>query len=89
MYVKRLDNNETFDYGASKPWYLGSTVKVPIAIAVLQQVDAGKLSLTTPVELKASDKVDGSGQVVWSQNGSKFTVESLLERMLAPRGEAG
>ena len=43
VYVKRLDTGETMAYGADRFWYLGSTVKVPVAIAVLQQVDAGTL----------------------------------------------
>lgn len=81
VYVKRLDNSETFDYGADRPWYLGSTVKVPIAIAVLQDVDAGRLKLTDKVTLAETDRIE-AGQVVWSPVGTVFSVEALLKRML-------
>lgn len=82
MYVKRLATGETYSHAADQPWYLSSTVKVPIAITVLRQVDAGKLSLQTPLTLQEQDKVDGAGELSWAENGSRYTVESLLTRML-------
>ncbi|MEJ7688749.1 MAG: serine hydrolase, partial [Variovorax sp.] len=81
VYVKRLDGGETFSYGAERFWYLGSTVKVPIAIAVLAQIDAGKLRLADSVTLADTDKIE-AGQVVWSKSGTPFTIDELLKRML-------
>lgn len=69
-------------FGADRPWYLGSTAKVPIAIAVLRQVDAGKLSLASEQVLQDTDKVDGSGQLVWAAAGTRWRVDALLTRML-------
>ncbi|MEC5397783.1 serine hydrolase [Uliginosibacterium sp. H1] len=80
--MKRLSTGETYSHAADQPWYLSSTVKVPIAITVLRQVDAGKLSLQTPLTLQEQDKVDGAGELSWAENGSRYTVESLLTRML-------
>ena len=68
-------------HGADRFWYLGSTVKVPIAIAVLQQVDAGRLRLGDPVVLADSDKIE-AGQVVWHKSGTVYSVDALLKRML-------
>ena len=51
VYVKRLDNGQTVGHNADQLFYLSSSVKVPIALAVLQQVDAGKLSLSAKVEI--------------------------------------
>ncbi|MDO9438639.1 serine hydrolase [Hydrogenophaga sp.] len=82
VYIKRLDNGERFAYQADRPWYLGSTTKLPIAIAVLQEVQAGKLSLSQTVTLQDTDKVDGSGNVVWQKSGTTYSVDALLKRML-------
>lgn len=82
VYIKRLDNGETFAYQADRPWYLGSTTKLPIAIAVLQEAEAGQLSLAQKVTLQDTDKVDGSGAVVWQKSGTTYTVDALLTRML-------
>ncbi|KQP45079.1 serine hydrolase [Pseudorhodoferax sp. Leaf274] len=82
VYVKRLRDGSTLDYGAGQSWYLGSTAKVPIAVAVLQQVDAGRLQLQTEVALQETDKIDGSGPLVWNKVGASYRIETLLTRML-------
>ncbi len=82
VYVKRLDVNESFGHGADRLWYLGSSAKVPIAIAVLRQVDAGKLSLDTQLAVQEQDRIDGPGELVWARPGTRYTVDSLLTRML-------
>ena len=80
--VKRLDSSEAFGYHADELFYLNSSTKVAIALAVLQQVDAGKLTLTTSARLQETDRIDGSGDVVRQRPGSGFTIDSLLTRML-------
>lgn len=82
VYVKRLADGDTLAYRADRLWYLASAVKVPIAIAVLQEVEAGKLSLDRQMVLKATDKIDGAGALVWQDVGATHGVGSLLERML-------
>lgn len=82
VYVKRLDTGETVGHNADQLFYLSSSVKVPIAVAVLQQVDAGKLTLNSTAVLQEADRIDGSGDVVWDKPGSSYTIDSLLTRML-------
>lgn len=55
---------------------------MPIAIAVLRQVDAGRLSLDTRLTLQETDQIDGPGELVWAKPGTTYTVDSLLTRML-------
>lgn len=82
VYVKRLDTGEVMDYQADRRWYLGSTTKLPIALAVLESVQAGRLSLTQRLSLGANDRIDGPGPTVWQGAGSRSSVSTLLERML-------
>jgi beta-lactamase class A len=82
VYVKRLDNGEELSYQADRPWYLGSSAKLPVAIAVLQEIEQGRLRLAEQVTLQDTDKVDGSGNVVWNQAGTRYRVDALLKRML-------
>ena len=81
VYVKRLKDGQTYSHGAEQLWYLGSTVKVFVAIAVLQQVDAGQLRLSDKLQLQDSDRIE-AGPLVWEKTGASFTIESLLKRML-------
>lgn len=82
VYVKRLDNGESLSYAADRPWYLSSSAKVPIAIAVLQQVDAGKLRTDQRLAVQDTDRIDGPGELVWARTGTAYTVDSLITRML-------
>lgn len=82
VYVKHLGDGKTLAYEADRFWYLGSAVKVPIAIAVLQGVDQGEHRLDEEMTLQASDKVDGSGDLVWQDEGVAYSVRNLLNEML-------
>lgn len=82
MLVKHLDTGAEVAFDAEHPWYLASTVKVPVAIAVLERVQAGELSLEQHVELQESDFVDGAGDLKWASPGDVFSVGELLERSI-------
>jgi len=82
VYVRDLDTGEFAGFHAEEPWYLASTVKVPIAIAVLRAVERGELTLDTPVTLRESDYVDGAGSTNRQPAGSRIPVRKLLEQMI-------
>ena len=82
VYIKRLDDGQTLAYQADRPWYLASSAKLPVAIALLQEVEQGRLRLGDRSVVQETDKVDGSGAVVWQKNGTSYTLEALLKRML-------
>lgn len=88
VYVRRLgegadiDGAGSLDLGDGRAWYLSSTIKVPVAIAVLEEVDAGRLSLEQPLTLAETDFVDGAGDMLQHDPGDRFTVAELLEKSL-------
>jgi len=82
VYVQRLDTGESFGFRGSEVWYLASGVKVPIAIAVMREVEQGWLTLDTQVTLRADDFVDGAGSTNAHRAGDRLTVAWLLEQML-------
>jgi beta-lactamase class A len=82
VYIKYLNNGTEINHDADRDWYLASTVKIPIAIAILQRVEDGELSLEDTLTLQESDFVDGSGDLIDQEPGSTYTVGELLERMI-------
>lgn len=83
VYVSRFGPQAgTLDRGNGRAWYLSSTVKVPVAVAVLEAVDAGRMSLDDELELQRSDFVDGAGDMLQQEPGTRFTLASLLEKSL-------
>lgn len=83
VYVRHYGaQTGTLDRGDDRAWYLSSTIKIPVAIAVLEQVDAGTLSLDETLTLAQTDFVDGSGDMLEHKPGSTFSIATLLEKSL-------
>ncbi len=82
VYVYDLETKEAFSYKANDYWYLSSTVKVPVAIALLKMVDQKKANLNDKVTIKKSDYRDGAGPVNWLKPGDKVSYRYLLDQML-------
>ena len=82
VVIRDLEKNTQMEYNAEENWYLSSTVKVLVAISLLEEVQEGRLKLDQKVTLKEEDFVDGAGPVLWSQPGQQFSVKYLLEAML-------
>lgn len=83
VFVSRFgDAAGTLDRGADRAWYLSSTIKVPVAIAVLEAVDAGRLSLDEALVLAGSDYVDGAGDLLHHDPGAHLSIATLLEKSL-------
>ena len=82
VYVKHLGESWEVRHETDRMWYLASTIKVPLAIAVLRQVEDGAISLEQELELSDADFVDGSGELLWSEPGARFTVDELLRHTI-------
>ncbi|MCM2278915.1 MAG: class A beta-lactamase-related serine hydrolase [Oligoflexia bacterium] len=84
VYLGRLESTSegSLAHDATRPRYLSSTTKVPIAIVLLQKVEQGELSLEQELVLRSSDYVDGAGETIWLKPGARLEVKTLLERML-------
>ena len=82
VLLHRLRDDSRFGHEADRPWYLASTIKVPVAIAVLQSVEAGERSLDDEIVLRREDFVDGSGDLVWQEPGARFSLRTLLAKSI-------
>ncbi len=82
VYVRDLDTGVAARFQSSESWYLASTVKVPVAIAVLRGIERGQYKLDTTVTLEASDYVDGAGLTNRNPVGSALSIRYLIEQMI-------
>lgn len=82
VYVKDVDTGVSVSYQGEEPWYLASTIKVPVAIAIMRRIEAGTLELDSTVRLLPSDYVDGAGLTNSKAPGSELSVRYLLDQML-------
>jgi len=82
VWVADLDNGLTVGHRAEERWYLASMVKVPVAVALLRGVDAGRYGLDTMLTLRQGDVVDGGGATKRQAVGTRLRVDELLEQMI-------
>ncbi|MHB8835551.1 MAG: serine hydrolase [Candidatus Methylomirabilia bacterium] len=81
-YIEDLQTGRTIAWNENQPLPAGSVIKLPIAVSVFEQELAGKIFLDAEVELKATDKADGSGVLKRTRSGTRLTVANLLELMI-------
>ncbi|MBV8725544.1 MAG: serine hydrolase [Candidatus Eremiobacteraeota bacterium] len=80
--VLDLDTGYTAGFNASQSMPAASTIKVPVMVEVFDQLEAGRFDLNRRVELTASDKDYGSGDLCDAPVGETFSVEQLLAKMI-------
>lgn len=83
VYLKDLKTGRTWTHHADDLFISASLVKTPVMAAVFRKVHNGELTLSTQVKLRRADRVGGSGSIKWYQDGTRFTVRELLERMIS------
>jgi beta-lactamase class A len=81
-YIEDLQTGRTIAWNENQPLPAASVIKLPIAVSVFEQELAGKIQLDAEVELKPTDKADGSGVLKRARSGTKLTVGNLVELML-------
>ncbi|CAN5211192.1 N/A [soil metagenome] len=82
VWVHRIEGGDTMSFRGGERWYLASGVKVPVAIAVLREVAAGRLSFGAPVTLQQADFIEGTGPTKRLAAGSRVKLSFLLEQMI-------
>lgn len=82
LFMRRIGDGRSFSHEADRYWYLSSTTKVPIAVALLKEVEAGRISLAEKLTLQRSDFVDGAGELQFKKPGTAYSIAFLLEKML-------
>jgi beta-lactamase class A len=59
-----------------------STIKIPLLIALFQQIDRGEIKLDEQLTLQKSMLAAGSGSLAKSPEGSKFSVQEVVTKMI-------
>ena len=83
IYLKDLKSERIWAYHAEDLFPSASLVKLPILLTVFEKIKQGELSLQTPVTLRASHRMGGSGTLKRHRPGAVFSLEDVLEHMMA------
>ena len=83
LFAKNLDTGESVGIRQAEPVRTASTIKLPILLAVLDQVAAGKAKWTEPLTIAARDKVSGSGVIGTElSDGVQLPLQDVVHLMI-------
>ncbi|MDD5136589.1 MAG: class A beta-lactamase-related serine hydrolase, partial [Candidatus Omnitrophica bacterium] len=82
LVIKDLDTGWQIDANKDIAIPSASIVKIPIMMAVFSAAKDGKINLNDTIELKNSDKTDGSGVLKNALAGPGYKVEDLISLMI-------
>jgi beta-lactamase class A len=80
-----IEKNQSISHNSQKRFFMASTIKLPIALALLNMVDNKKESLNRTIKLDVSNSVPGSGTLHYAIEKKKtaFPLLQILKFMLA------
>ena len=82
--VKNLKSGETYEYKADEAMPTASLIKFPIMIAAYEKIDAGKLDMALPIEVRKVDLVPGSGVLTTHFSpGTRVSLRDAIRLMIA------
>lgn len=73
---------ETFTFHHDQLFPTASTLKIPVLYELYRQADAGEITLTDRLMLKAADRVPGSGVLQALDEGLNPTIRDIAELMI-------
>jgi beta-lactamase class A len=82
VFIVDLDTGAYIDFNSRSTLAAASTIKLPILVALFQDVDAGKIRLDETLTLQQEMIAAGSGNLQYQKPGTKFTVLDLATKMM-------
>jgi len=81
--VQVLETGERIERRGDEPFPTASLIKVPVLVALFEQVEKGAISLDDPVRVAKVDKVPGSGILQSLHDNIEVTVRDLAHLMIS------
>ncbi|MFZ4640400.1 MAG: serine hydrolase [Nodosilinea sp.] len=82
LFALDLDSGHYVDLKGSQPMAAASTIKVPVLVAFLQQVDGGTMGLNQTLVLKENQVASGSGSMANDPVGTQYSALEVATRMI-------
>ncbi|HYP06796.1 MAG TPA: DUF6454 family protein [Bryobacteraceae bacterium] len=82
LHAKNLDSGKEFSVQPDRRVRTASTIKLPIMAATFSAVQQGKAQWNDTLEMRANDKVGGTGVIRELTDGTKLTLRDLMHIMI-------
>lgn len=82
FYFEDLESGYTYSLNEDEEMPAAGCIKVPIAMAVMKNVEKGEIALEDLVEIEDGDKVEGYYGIINEFENKKYTIKELIVAML-------
>ncbi|MDO5037956.1 MAG: serine hydrolase [Tissierellia bacterium] len=82
VYYEDLEGEDSFSYQTHLAQPAASTIKVPILVALLNEISQGSLDLGARTLLREEDKVPSCGALAYMDEGLEVTLKDLYTLMI-------
>ena len=82
IFLVDLDNKNYVSINGNTPVSAASTIKLPILVALFQEVDAGKINLEEQLTMTEDVIGTGSGNMQYEKPGTQFTILETATKMM-------
>jgi beta-lactamase class A len=80
--VVNIDSESYVDINSSAPIAAASTIKLPLLVAFLQDVDQGKIRLDEQLEVSEDVRVGQAGELQYTEPGTKISALETITMMI-------
>ncbi len=82
VLVVDLDTDNYVDLGSSRRFAAASTIKLPILVALFEQIDAGQISLNEPLTMTPEVVAAEAGEMQFQPPGTQYSVLETATEMI-------
>lgn len=82
LYLRNLKTSETLIVNPKQTFYSASLFKIPVVVAVMQDIEDGKYKLTDKITYTKEFYFNGSGSIQNNKEGTQYTIEELINKLL-------
>ncbi|MGB3650740.1 MAG: serine hydrolase [Rivularia sp. (in: cyanobacteria)] len=82
MFFLDLETGDYLDINGEKSFPAASTIKLPLLIALFEEVDAGRVKLNETVVMRRDLITGGSGVMQYKSPGTKFSLMETVTKMI-------
>ncbi len=82
IFLVELDQNGYVSLQGTAPFAAASTIKIPVLVALFQDIDAGKIQLDEKLTMTKDVIGSGSGDMQYQTPGKQFSVLETAKKMI-------
>ncbi|MGH4139532.1 serine hydrolase [Clostridium sp.] len=82
FYFEEINSGYLYGVNENKGMVSAGCIKLPLAIALLKEVENGKIELQSKIKIEAGDRTQGSNGIIHEFSASEYSIRDLLIAML-------